>query len=59
MQVYLEASRMSRGLHRWMGPKLVALYKTVTPPMRRPGDRVVAGFGALWLLYNAIRKPRG
>ncbi|MBM3270153.1 MAG: family 1 glycosylhydrolase [Candidatus Sericytochromatia bacterium] len=58
MQVYLEASRMSRGFHRWLGPKLVALYKTVTPPMRRPGERMVAGFGALWLLYNALRKPR-
>lgn len=58
LQIYMEASRMSRGFHRWMGPKLVALSKAVTPPMRRHGDKVVVGFGALWLIYQAIRRAR-
>ncbi|MBM3274405.1 MAG: hypothetical protein FJZ00_04590 [Candidatus Sericytochromatia bacterium] len=58
MQVYLEASRMSRGFHRWLGPKAVALYKTVTPPMHRPGDRLVVGLGALWALYHTFRRVK-
>ncbi len=59
LQIYMEASRMSRGLHRWMGPKLLALSKAVTPPMHRRGEKMVAGFGALWLIYHAIRRARG
>ena len=57
LQVYLEASRMSRGLHRWAGPKVVALYKMITPPLRR-ADHAALGVGALVALAAALRKPR-
>ncbi|MBU6428393.1 MAG: family 1 glycosylhydrolase [Cyanobacteria bacterium REEB65] len=55
LQVYLEASRMSRGLHRWAGPKLVALYKMLTPPLRRH-DHAALGVGALVALAAALRR---
>ncbi len=57
LQVYLEASRMSRGLHRWAGPKVVALYKMIRPPLRR-ADHAALGVGALVALAAALRKPR-
>lgn len=57
LQVYLEASRMSRGLHRWAGPKVVALYKMITPPLRRH-DQTALGVGALLALASAWRRPK-
>jgi hypothetical protein len=55
LQIYMEASKISRGFHRWMGPRLVALYKMVTPPIRRP-NQLMVGFSALWLIYLALRR---
>lgn len=57
LQVYLEASRMSRGMHRWVGPKILALYKTVTPPMRRH-DRAAIGIGVLLAIIAGMRRGK-
>lgn len=52
-QVYLEASRMSRGFHRWAGPRLLALYRMITPSIRHH-DRLILALGAVWVLTRAI-----